>query len=127
MVPFSPDQLRSVAAYTRMADTPTYQAPVDPKEQSVLDALMLIRAELTLLKQDKSTYVKSSDVIALYDKVDEQVRILNELRSDHPKEENRGELMLPTSYMPYQTAYIGNFEQSIVSWKAAFNFCHCSS
>jgi ABC-type sulfate transport system substrate-binding protein len=73
-----------------MADTPTVQLPIDLREQPVLDQLLAIRASLTLLKQDRSTYVKSSDVILLYDKVTEQVQILNELRSDHPREENRG-------------------------------------
>jgi hypothetical protein len=77
-----------------MADTPTAQLPIDPREQPVLDQLLAIRTSLTLLKQDRSTYVKSSDVIPLYDKVVDQVQILNDLRSDHPREENRGEFIL---------------------------------
>jgi hypothetical protein len=80
-----------------MADTPTFQLPIDPREQPILDALLLIRTDLTFLKQDRTTYVKSADVIALYDKVDDQVRILNEIRSDHPREENRGQ-SISTSY-----------------------------
>lgn len=73
-----------------MTDTPTAHLPIDSREQPVLDQLLAIRASLTLLKQDRSTYVKSSDVIPLYDKLIEQVQILNELRSGHPREENRG-------------------------------------
>ncbi len=73
-----------------MADTPTLQLPTDPREQPILDQLLSIRAALTLLKQDRSTYVKSSDVLPLYEKVIEQVRILNEIRTDKPREENRG-------------------------------------
>jgi hypothetical protein len=88
-----------------MADTPTFQLPIDPKEQPVLDTLLVIRTQLTLLKQDRTTYVKSADVLALYEQVDEQVKILNELRSDHPKEENRGMLRLGTSDMS-QRIYI---------------------
>lgn len=73
-----------------MADTPTALLPIDPREQPVLDQLLAIRTSLELLKQDRTTYVKSSDVIPLYDKVVEQVQILNDLRADHPYEESRG-------------------------------------
>lgn len=75
-----------------MTDTPTLQFPTDPREQPILDELLSIRAALTLLKQDRSTYVKSSDVLPLYEKVIEQVRILNEIRSDKHREENRGKI-----------------------------------
>jgi hypothetical protein len=73
-----------------MADTPSALLPIDPREQPVLDQLLAIRTSLELLKQDRTTYIKSSDVIPLYDKVIEQVKLLNELRADHPREENRG-------------------------------------
>lgn len=88
---------------TRMADTPTRQLPIDPREQPVLDQLLAIRASLTLLKQDRSTYVKSSDVIPLYEKAIEQVQILNELRADHPREENRGGLSCTMKYNTSRT------------------------
>jgi hypothetical protein len=73
-----------------MADTPMAPTPIDPKEQQILDQLLAIQADLTLLKQDRTTYVKSSDVLSLYDKVIEQVRLLNEIRSDHHEKENKG-------------------------------------
>jgi hypothetical protein len=76
-----------------MADTPTFQLPSDPLERPILENLTQIRDELTLLKQDRSTYVKSSDVIALYEKVVEQVRQLNEVRTDKPREDNRCEFL----------------------------------
>jgi hypothetical protein len=72
-----------------MADTPNYPAPLDRREQPILENLERIRVELTLLKQDRSTYVKSSDVMVLYEKVVEQVQLLNEIRADKPTEENR--------------------------------------
>jgi hypothetical protein len=89
-----PEKYLNISAPYQMADTPTAQLPIDPREQPILDQLLAIRTSLTLLKQDRSTYVKSSDVIPLYDKVVDQVRILNDLRSDHPREENRGEFIL---------------------------------
>ncbi|KAI9729905.1 MAG: hypothetical protein M1818_008345 [Claussenomyces sp. TS43310] len=74
-----------------MADTPTRALPIDSREQPILDALFAIQADLTMLKQDRSTYVKSSDVMALYDRTVAQVQALNEVRSEHPRQENRGE------------------------------------
>ena len=75
-----------------MADSPALQAPLDPKEQPILDRVLRLRDELSLLKQDKSTYIKSHDVISLYDQVIEQVHSLNIIREDHgkPLEQNRG-------------------------------------
>jgi hypothetical protein len=72
-----------------MADTPSYPVPLDSREQAILENLQRIRDELTLLKQDRSTYVKSSDVMVLYDKVIDQVHLLNEIRTDKPQEDNR--------------------------------------
>ena len=73
-----------------MADTPSLPLPLDPREQLILDSLLRIRDELTLLKQDRTTYVKSQDVIVLYDKVVDQVKELNVIRADKPSEDNRG-------------------------------------
>lgn len=77
-----------------MADTPTIPLPLDPREQPILESLMKVRDELTVLKQDRSTYVKSSDVLAFYDRVVEQVKILNEIRADKPHEDNRVDRVL---------------------------------
>lgn len=76
-----------------MADTPTLSL-LDPREQPILDSLQRIRDELTLLKQDRSSYVKSSDVMPLYERTVEQVRQLNEIRTDKPQENNKGQSQL---------------------------------
>ena len=73
-----------------MTDTPSHPLPLDPREQPILDSLQSLRDELTLLKQDRTTYVKAADVLALYDKVVDQVKLLNEIRADKPNEQNRG-------------------------------------
>ena len=75
-----------------MTDSPAVQAPLDPQEQPVLDSVLHIRDRLSLLKQDKTTYIKSQDVIALYTEVVEQVHQLNIIREEHgkPLEQNRG-------------------------------------
>lgn len=73
-----------------MTDSPMRHAPLEPREQPLLDELLSIRDKLCLLKQDRSTYIKSHDVVALYNQVIEQVHILNELRTGKRNEQNRG-------------------------------------
>ena len=75
-----------------MTDSPAIQAPLDPKEGPILDRVLFLRDRLSLLKQDKSTYIKSHDVLVLYDEVIEQVHSLNTIRQEHDKvlEQNRG-------------------------------------
>ncbi|CAG8983060.1 hypothetical protein HYALB_00006088 [Hymenoscyphus albidus] len=77
-----------------MTDTPTLPPPLDPREQPVLDNLRQLRDQLNLLKQDRTTYVKSSDVMPLYEKVVAQVKVLNELRADKPDEDNQVDRVL---------------------------------
>lgn len=79
-----------------MADSPAIHTPIDPHEQPILDSILQIRDSLQLLKQDKSTYVKSQDVLTLYDRVIEQVNLLNVIRDEHGKqsEQNRGPLSI---------------------------------
>lgn len=73
-----------------MTDSPAARIPLDPKEQPILDKLLAIRTKLELLKQDRSTYVKSQDIIGLYDQVIEQVSELNQIRNAKRLEQNRG-------------------------------------
>ena len=75
-----------------MTDSPAVHVPLDPKEAPILDRVLYLRDKLSLLKQDKSTYIKSHDVLSLYDDVIEQVHFLNTIREndDKPLELNRG-------------------------------------
>ena len=79
-----------------MTDSPAVRAPLDPKEQPILDSILCIRDKLSLLKQDRTTYIKSQDVITLYNDVIEQVHLLNRIREEHgkPLEQNRGPWLL---------------------------------
>lgn len=79
-----------------MVDSPAIHALIDPEEQPILESILRIRDNLQLLKEDKSTYVKSQDVLALYDQVIEQVNLLNVIREKHgkPLEQNRGPLSI---------------------------------
>ena len=73
-----------------MTDTPSIPLPLNPDEQPILESLQLIRDELTLLKQDRTTYVKTKDVMILYDRLVDQVQLLSDIRAEKPEEENRG-------------------------------------
>jgi hypothetical protein len=76
-----------------MTDSPRAQLPIDPDERPIEGQLQQIRNQLELLKQDRSCYVKSSDIISLYKAAIEQVRALNDLRERKQKtdEQNRGQ------------------------------------
>ncbi|PGH27548.1 hypothetical protein AJ80_00789 [Polytolypa hystricis UAMH7299] len=72
-----------------MADSPALTAPLPPNEQPILDRLLRIRDALLLLKQDKSTYIKSRDVLLYYDQVIEQIQLLNSVRANRRLEHTR--------------------------------------
>ncbi|KAI0838606.1 hypothetical protein F5Y06DRAFT_267334 [Hypoxylon sp. FL0890] len=70
-------------------DTPKIPAPKDQGEREVLEKLIAIRDQLLLRKHDRTTYVRTQDVMVLYDQTIEQVRILYEIRKGNPVEENQ--------------------------------------
>ena len=74
-----------------MTDSPIVRAPLDPREPPILDGILAVRDKLLLLKQDKSTYVKSQDVLPLYEDVIKHVHLLNDVRSEKKLEQNRGQ------------------------------------
>ncbi|EHA19180.1 hypothetical protein ASPNIDRAFT_212193 [Aspergillus niger ATCC 1015] len=63
-------------------DSPAVPAPLDPKEQPILERLLRTRDALILLKQDKSSYIKSRDVLPLYEEVVAEVEKLNAARKE---------------------------------------------
>jgi hypothetical protein len=75
-----------------MTDSPRFQLPIDPEERPIEGQLQQIRTKLELLKQDKTNYVRSEDVINLYEEVIGQVHALNTIRQakNKPDEQNRG-------------------------------------
>ncbi|KAL9016875.1 MAG: hypothetical protein Q9185_005792 [Variospora sp. 1 TL-2023] len=79
-----------------MTDTPAAQAPLDPKEQPILDRILGVWDSLSLLKQDRSTYIKSHDVLKLHEELVEQVHLLKVIREeqDKPLEQNRVDYIL---------------------------------
>lgn len=87
-----PDAAASHAIEVRMTDTLAAQAPLDPREQPIFDRILGVWDSLSLLKQDRSTYIKSHDVLNLHEELVEQVHLLNVIREeqDKPLEQNRG-------------------------------------
>ena len=77
-----------------MSDSPITHAPVTSQERPILDKFLLVRDKLLLYKSDKSTYVKSQDVIPLYEEVIEQVHLLNDVRGPNHLVQNRVDFVL---------------------------------
>lgn len=105
-----------------MTDSPLPRIPLDPKEQPILDKLQSIRTQLELLKRDRSTYVKSQDVLTLYDQVIEQVIVLNEIRETKRLEQNKG--ISPrwrASVAPLDPAHVANNQKLTICSMTAFN------
>jgi hypothetical protein len=63
-------------------ESPAVPVPLDPREQPILEKLLRTRDALLLLKQDKSSYIKSRDVLPLYEEVIGEVETLNSIRKE---------------------------------------------
>ncbi|TKA73105.1 hypothetical protein B0A55_04842 [Friedmanniomyces simplex] len=77
-----------------MTDSPAYRSPTDPKEQPILDSILSIRDHLSILKLDRSTYVKSQDVMSYYNQLIDEVDKLNAIRETKRDEQNRVDTVL---------------------------------
>ncbi|KAL3445742.1 hypothetical protein BJX65DRAFT_280768 [Aspergillus insuetus] len=63
-------------------ESPAIFTPLDPKEQPILESVLRLRDALLLLKQDKSSYIRSRDVLPLYEEVISEVEKLNTFRKE---------------------------------------------
>ncbi|KAH8697151.1 hypothetical protein BGW36DRAFT_449743 [Talaromyces proteolyticus] len=66
-------------------ESPAVPVPLDPREQPILEQLLRTRDALLLLKQDKSSYIKSRDVLPLYEEVIGRVETLNSIRKERDR------------------------------------------
>ncbi|KAJ5083724.1 UPF0662 protein [Penicillium angulare] len=66
-------------------ESPAVPVPLDPREQPILERLLRTRDALLLLKQDKSSYIKSRDVLPLYEEVIGEVEKLNAARKEQDR------------------------------------------
>ncbi|KAL2864634.1 uncharacterized protein BJX67DRAFT_361062 [Aspergillus lucknowensis] len=66
-------------------DSPAIVTPLDPKEQPILESVLRIRDALLLLKQDKSSYIRSRDVLPLYEEVIGEVEKLITFRKEQDR------------------------------------------
>ena len=66
-------------------DTPALPAPVDPREQTILDQLIRIRDSLLLLRKDKSSYIRTIDVLHYFEDVNAQVEQIAAVRKDQDR------------------------------------------
>ncbi|ERT01785.1 uncharacterized protein SPSK_05183 [Sporothrix schenckii 1099-18] len=79
-------------------DTPAIPAPRDAQEREILANLESIRDRLLLLKQDRTKYIRSQDVLAVHNETIEQVRRLREVRAGRNDGENRLDRVLESCF-----------------------------
>ena len=93
-------------------------------EQPVLEKLIQLRQRLQLLNKDRTTYIKSQDVLSLYESLIEQVKELNSIRQ-HPiqhDEQNRVDLVLDDVFQLLSLCFMAvgrNFSSPSVYVQAA--------
>ncbi|OAA67303.1 putative protein family UPF0662 [Niveomyces insectorum RCEF 264] len=79
-------------------DTPAIPAPRDAHEREILAHIESIRDRLLLLKQDRTRYIRSQDVLELYEQTIDQVRQLSRVREGRQGEENRLDRVLESCF-----------------------------
>ena len=91
-----------------MTDSPSIHLPSDPKEQDILDHLLALRDELSLLKQNRSKYIRSDDVVKCYDILITQVHALNDVRKKEgqPEEQTRVDTVLEDCFQLISLAFM---------------------
>ncbi|KAF3760645.1 hypothetical protein M406DRAFT_296025 [Cryphonectria parasitica EP155] len=62
-------------------ETPVVPPPQDARETEIMERLVAVRDQLLLLKQDRTKYIRSQDVMGLYDQTIEEVRKVTEIRA----------------------------------------------
>ncbi|KAK4158561.1 hypothetical protein C8A00DRAFT_10734 [Chaetomidium leptoderma] len=80
-------------------ETPAVPMPKDERERRILETLTVIQDNLLLLKRDRTKYIRTEDVMVLYDQLEEQVKQLNEVRKGElNKRENRLDKVLESCF-----------------------------
>ncbi|KAF5231832.1 hypothetical protein FAUST_9065 [Fusarium austroamericanum] len=88
-------------------DTPAIPMPRDPREQDILQKLTMIRDRLLLLKQDRTNYIRTQDVMPLFDETMDQVKDLTVVRAETGlKEENRLDKILESCFQLLSLFYL---------------------
>ncbi|EEB05057.1 fungal protein [Schizosaccharomyces japonicus yFS275] len=68
--------------------------PVPIEDQSVLEKLIGIRQQLSVLKHDRSRYIDKNDVFKIYHQLVEQMNVLQSIRKEQPERHNRVDFLL---------------------------------
>ncbi|XWX01603.1 hypothetical protein V2A60_009631 [Cordyceps javanica] len=88
-------------------ETPAIPMPRDARELAILQRLTEIRDRLLLLKQDRTTYIRSQDIIPLYDQTIAQVKELNAIRAETgASDENRVDKVLEGCFQLLSLFYL---------------------
>jgi hypothetical protein len=69
--------------------------PVPSEELPILERLIVVRNRLTALKKDRKEYIKSADVLQLYDVCIKLVTKLNDIRENNADTATSNSIPLP--------------------------------
>ncbi|KAI9754711.1 MAG: hypothetical protein M1815_005471 [Lichina confinis] len=87
--------------------------PLDPQEEPILENLLNLRDKLLNLRENSSlSYIRSQDVIPLYDQVVEQVNLLNEIRTEKRQEQNRVDRVLDDCFQMISLQFLSTGQNS---------------
>jgi hypothetical protein len=97
---------------------------VSEPEQPILEKLIQLRQRLQLLNKDRTQYIKSQDVLAIYHDFIEQVQKLNNIRQHpvHGDEQNRLDAVLDDVFQLLSLCFMAagkNFSSPSVYVQAA--------
>lgn len=93
-------------------------------EQPILEKLIQLRQRLQLLNKDRTKYIKSQDVLAIYGSLIEQVQKLNNIRQEpiHEDKQNRLDTVLDDVFQLLSLCFMAagkNFSSPSVYVQAA--------
>ena len=81
---------------------------VPSNEEGILQSLINIRSQLSVLKKNRSSYIKSSDVTKIYEELIPQIKKINDIRSNPAlqNEHNRLDVVLDDVFQLLSLAFM---------------------
>src|SRR5271154_4387362 len=95
---------------------------VPKAEQPVLEKLIQLRQRLQLFNKDRTKYIKSQDVLSVYESLIDQVQKLNNIRPVRHDEDNRLDVVLDDVFQLLSLCFMAagkNFSSPSVYFQAA--------
>ncbi|VVT58516.1 uncharacterized protein SAPINGB_P006248 [Magnusiomyces paraingens] len=81
---------------------------IPPNEQNIADTLLQIRSELSALKKNRASYIKSTDIAPIHERLIQQIRAINAIRADPSlqHEQNKVDIILDDVFRLLSLAFL---------------------